>query len=84
MTTLVPAWAISIANPDVIFKLQPPEMLPESSVPSFNINKLHVPLGSVPLKTESAVGELDVPGAAGDGKSKGSVGNPNKGKALKG
>jgi hypothetical protein len=53
----------------------PPEIVPESGVLSSTTNKLQVPFGSVPLKTESAAGALELPAGAGLGNSNDKVGN---------
>ena len=55
--------------------LHPPEMVPESGELSSTTNKLQVPFGFVPLKTESAAGALELPAGAGLGNSNDNVGN---------
>jgi len=55
--------------------LHPMEIVPESGELSSTTNKLQFPFGSVPLKTESAAGALELPAGAGLGKSNDKVGN---------
>jgi len=55
--------------------LHPRAIVPESGEVSSNTNKLQVPFGSVPLKTESAAGALELPEGAGLGNSKDKMGN---------
>jgi len=66
-TTFGPAWSIERRTGMVlIVRLQPPEMLPASGLASSTMNKLQVPFGSVPLKTDKDA----APGVSGAGGGK--------------
>jgi hypothetical protein len=51
-------------------RVQPPERTPSSPEASSTTNNCHVPVGSVPSKTDKEGTALELPGGTGAGKSK--------------